>query len=182
MKHICFTILYLLCFTDSFATIQQDSTAYEKQRERVNKLLDQRHQRFGEFDTSLKSRSGIFGLKTKKDMQASIDILKQIVLTDNHIFQETKALLDYKDIQKQAVESQANESGERITGYIQTISKLQKSQDSLAEEIMVLQKKNTIYLNLLLFAFLGLIILTFNLIKRSRKNWRWRDRTQLRCL
>lgn len=103
-------------------------------------------------------------------MQASIDILKQIVLTDNNIFRETKALLDYKDIQKQAVESQANESGERITGYIQTISKLQKNQDSLAEEIMVLQKKNTIYLNLLLFAFLGLVILMFSLFKRSRKN------------
>lgn len=166
------TILsFLLLFVNlsfSVALTNEDSTAYEKQRERVNKLLGQRSERFGAFDASLQSRTGIFGLKTKKDMQASIDILKEIVLTDNYIFKETKALLDYKDIEKKTVESQASESSERITGYIQTISKLQRKQDSLNQEMLVLKNRSNIYLNLLLFAILGLVIMTFILIKRSK--------------
>lgn len=147
---------------------KEDSTAYEKQRERVNKLLQQRSERFGAFDASLQARTGIFGLKTKKDMQASIDILKEIVLTDNYIFKETKALLDYKDIEKKTVESRASESSERITGYINTISKLQRNQDSLKEELLVLKNRSNVYLNLLLFAILGLVIMTFIFIKRSK--------------
>ncbi|MFC6102705.1 hypothetical protein [Olivibacter domesticus] len=170
MKYIPLTaIIIMLSISGIFASSKEDSTAYEKQRERVNKLLDQRRERFGEFDASLTARSGIFGLKTKKDMQSSIDILKQIVLTDNNIFKETKALLDYKDFEKQTVEGQVEVSGERITGYINTISKLQRSQDQLAEEIMVLEKRSNIYLSLLLFAFLALMTSLYILTKR-RKN------------
>lgn len=169
MKYIQLTaIIITLLINSTFAFSQQDSTAYEKQRERVNKLLDQRRERFGEFDTSLAARSGIFGLKTKKDMQASIDILKQIVLTDNNIFKETKALLDYKDFEKQTVETQAEESGERITGYINTISKLQKRQDQMAEEMMVLEKRSSLFLSLLIFALLSLVILLYLLLKRTK--------------
>jgi len=170
MKNILLIFAGLLfCANWCIASPKEDSTAYEKQRERVNKLLDQRSRHFGEFDASLKAKTGIFGLKTKKDMQASIDILKQIVIADNNIFKETKALLDFKDIEKQAVENQAGESGERITGYINTISKLQKNQDQLARQITVLKKRNTIFLNLLLFAFLAVMAMLFLWIKRSKK-------------
>ncbi|GAA4808480.1 hypothetical protein GCM10023231_42200 [Olivibacter ginsenosidimutans] len=168
MKTISFICITFLISNYCLAATKADSTAYEKQRERVNQLLDQRHQRFGEFDASLKARTGIFGLKRKKDMQASIDILKEIVLTDNNIFKETKALLDFKDLEKQAIAGQASESGERITGYINTISKLQRNQDKMEQEISVLQKRNIVYLNLLLFAFLGIVILTFILVKRLK--------------
>ena len=169
MKQIPLTIIAaIFCVNSAWASSLQDSTAYERQRERVNKLLNQRSNRFGEFDASLTARSGIFGLKTKKDMQASIDILKQIVLTDNTIFKETKALLNYKDFEKQTVEGQVEVSGERITGYINTISKLQRSQDQMAEEIMVLEKRSNIYLSLLLFAFLALIASLYILTKRKK--------------
>src|SRR5690554_3634155 len=67
-------------------TLNADSLDYELQRQKVNHLLDQRSARFGHFDESLKKRTGIFGLKTKRDMQASLDILHEIVLTDNEIF------------------------------------------------------------------------------------------------
>jgi len=168
MQQITFVFLLLSLNLNLWASTKEDSTAYEKQRERVNKLLQHRSERFGEFDASLQTRTGIFGLKTKKDMQASIDILKQIVTTDNQIFKETKALLDFKDIEKRTVEGKANESSERITGYINTISKLQRNQDTLKQEIMVLEKRNNIYLNLVLFATLGAVILMFRWIKRKK--------------
>lgn len=169
MKHKLIIIsVFVLSTNCGFASLQQDSSAYQKQRERVNHLLKQRSDRFGEFDASLQARSGIFGLKTKKDMQASIDILKQIVLTDNNIFKETKALLDFKDIEKQAVENMASESGTRITGYINTISKLQKNQEQLQGELVALRRQNSIYLNILIVAFLALITLSFLLLKRKK--------------
>ncbi|QNL47791.1 hypothetical protein H8S90_13265 [Olivibacter sp. SDN3] len=171
MKQTALLTLLSIYFSLSWcqAYSKQDSTGYEKQRERVNNLLQKRSQRFGEFDASLQSRTGIFGLKTKKDMQASIDILEEIVTTDNYIFKETKALLDFKDIEKQTIASQATESGERITGYINTISKLQKNQDALNREINILKKQRNIYINLLLFATTALLIVIFLLIRRSKK-------------
>lgn len=168
MKYQLITISALLIGISCFASSKQDSTAYEKQRTKVNQLLDQRSQRFGEFDASLRTRSGIFGLKTKKDMQASIDILKEIVTTDNHLFKETKALLDFKDIEKQQVESKATESGTRITGYINTISKLRKNHEQLQDEISVLKRQNSIYLNILIVTLLALITLSFLLFKRKK--------------
>ena len=71
----------VFCSTTAFSQPStSDSSGYEAQRQKVNELLQQRSARFGQFDESLKQRTGIFGLKTKKDMQASIDILKQIVV------------------------------------------------------------------------------------------------------
>lgn len=101
-------------------------------------------------------------------MQASIDILKEIVKTDNNIFKETKALLDFKDIEKQTVENKALESGSRITGYINTISKLRKSQEQLLEEVNVLKRQNSVYLNVLIIAFLALATVSFLLVKRKK--------------
>lgn len=123
-------------------TPASDTSGYETQRQKVNTLLQRRSARFGQFDESLKKRTGIFGLKTKKDMQASIDILKQIVLTDNDIFRETKMLLDYKDFEKSQIAQQANEFDGRINGYIKTISKLQREQERLSAEVDRLEKAN----------------------------------------
>jgi len=143
----------------------QDTLAYEIQRQRVNSLLDQRSVRFGEFDQSLKARTGIFGLKTKKDMQASIDILKEIVATDNNIFKETKVLLEYKDMEKTFISFEAQQSTQRINGYINTISKLEKNQEQQAKKIRELQQTSNRYLMASLFSTLLLIILAFTLIR-----------------
>lgn len=145
----------------------QDTLAYEIQRQRVNELLDQRSNRFGQFNQSLEAKTGIFGFKTKKDMQASIDILKEIVITDNNIFKETKVLLDYKDMEKTFITYQAEESIARINGYVNTISKQQKVQEEQSAEIKELQQKSNRYLVYFLFSTLLLIILAIILIKQK---------------
>ena len=146
-----------------------DSISYELQRQKVNNLLDDRTARFGKFDESLRKRTGIFGLKTKKDMQASIDILKEIVLTDNTIFRETKNLLNFKDQQlvykefeKSQIEELAKDYDHRINGYISTISKLQKSQDDLQD--IVRQQQNN-YLFWMILALISLSAVAFLGIK-----------------
>lgn len=146
-----------------------DTSGYEAQRGKVNELLQQRSARFGKFDESLKKRTGIFGLKTKKDMQASIDILKQIVLTDNDIFRETKLLLDYKDFEKSQITEQASEFDGRINGYIKTISKLQREQEQLTAEIDQLEKSNQRNQGLLiLFALIAVGIGVFLFLRRQK--------------
>jgi len=105
-------------------------------------------------------------------MQASIDILKQIVLTDNEIFKETKALLDYKEFEKEQVSQRATEFDSRINGYIRTISKLQQSHDQLTNEIAVLERRNQRYAGLaLLFGTLvaaGAVYLIFRRQKLTK--------------
>ncbi|MBK1440909.1 hypothetical protein JHJ32_12990 [Parapedobacter sp. ISTM3] len=170
MPTSCSLLLILLAFAPSFARQQTtDTVGYESQRRKVNELLAQRSERFGQFDESLRRRTGIFGLKTKKDMQASIDILKQIVLMDNDIFYETKTLLDYKEFEKSQIAEQASEYDGRINGYIKTISKLQQQQEELASQISALEKTNQLYEGLVIL--LGLTLLgggAYVFIKRQK--------------
>lgn len=130
-------ILLCLCFVfvqynNLFA--QSDTSAYEVQRNMINQLLGERSGRFGQYESSLGKRTGIFGLKTKKDMQFSNDILRQIVLTDNDIFSELKILLDYKDLEKKQVETRAVTVESRIDRFQATITRLQQENEKLRAE------------------------------------------------
>lgn len=113
---------------------QQDTTAYASQRIKVNTLLTERSERFGQYDESLNQRTGIFGWQTKKDIKNSNEILRQVVLTDNNIFKELKILMEYKDLQNQQKVEVADHSQERIEGYMQTIKKLQDQNETLQKE------------------------------------------------
>lgn len=136
---------------------QNDSSAYELQRKKINELLNERSSRFGQYESSLGRRSGIFGLKTKKDMQFSNDILRQIVLTDNDIFSELKILLDYKDFEKQQLETRTETVEGRIDRYQSTITDLQQENEKLraeaAQSIEENEKQNIYLLVLLLSLF-----------------------------
>jgi len=161
-----FLVLFLLLLSQK-TLLAQDTLAYEVQRQRVNNLLNQRSARFGQFNKSLEARTGIFGFKTKKDMQASIDILKEIVATDNHIFKETKVLLDYKDMEKTFISYKANESAARINGYVNTISKQQKAQEKQALEIQELEQRANRYFLFNLFSSILIIILAIVFLKQK---------------
>jgi hypothetical protein len=83
-------------------------------------------------------------------MQFSNDILRQIVLTDNDIFSELKILLDYKDFEKQQVETRAETVEGRIDRYQTTITGLQQENEKLRKlrqrKILPAYDKQTIYL------------------------------------
>ncbi len=170
IQHMRILQLMTICTLASInfnVAIAQDTLAYEIQRKKVNDLLSERSQRFDQYSQSLQKKTGIFGLKTKKDMQASIDILKELVLTDNNIFKETKVLVDYKDMEKTFITNQAQESESRINGYVKTISKLQKDQDAQKKEIDSLEKKAQINFNLFLASLVSTIILAYIFIKKT---------------
>jgi hypothetical protein len=171
------TVLLIFGMNPVFA--KSDSSAYEAQRKKINQLLTERSSRFGQYEISLGKRTGIFGLKTKKDMQFSNDILRQIVLTDNDIFSELKILLDYKDLEKEQVKIRAETVEGRIDRFQTTITGLQQENEKLraeTEKKNVENDKKSIYLLVLvvsLFASLAYIFKSKILPKinvRARKN------------
>jgi len=160
----------LPCLCQAQNAIDTDSLSFEQQRQRVNTLLDERSYRFGELDISFQQKTGVFGIfKTKKDMQKSIDILKQIVLTDNNIFLETKKLLDIKDNESTRNESLAKEYDAQVTAYMKTISKLQMENEKLRTQIKELDQQdhsNNLFLYLLGLIIIGLITVIFILYRK----------------
>lgn len=167
MRIVLITLLsYFLTVFQLIA--QNDSSAYQTQRIKINKLLDQRSERFGQYENSLGTRSGIFGLKTKRDMQTSNDILRQIVLTDNDIFSELKVLLDYKDLEKSEVLSRAETVEGRIERYQSTITRLQQENQKLlaeADNYIIYQDKQFNYLSILIIALVLSVFYIFRLKK-----------------
>jgi len=126
--------LLLLLFLQIQAKAQQDTSTYAAQRVKVNALLAERSEKFGQYDESLNQRTGIFGWQTKKDIKNSNEILREVVLTDNNIFKELKILMEYKDLQNQQKVAVADHSQERIEGYMKTIKKLQDQNETLQKE------------------------------------------------
>ena len=159
---IAFFIVQLVQAQDSTA-VKADSLTFEAQRERVNQLLNERSRRFGEYDQSLEKKTGVFGLfKTKKDMQKSIDILRQVVLNDNNIFLETRKLLDLKDAQSERYQRLANEYDMQVSAYMKTITKLQNENDKLREELKSMESTDTgngVLIYLAVIVIIALIIL-----------------------
>ncbi|MBD1424786.1 hypothetical protein [Sphingobacterium arenae] len=145
MKRLSLFLVFLMGMLfagKSQTNIDSDSISFEQQRERINNLLEERSRRFGEFDNSLRQKTGVFGIfKRKKDMQKSIDILREIVLTDNHIFLETKKLLDIKGHESDRNENLATVYDRQVTGYMHTITKLQTENEKLRLEINDLESK-----------------------------------------
>ncbi|WP_316803395.1 hypothetical protein [Pedobacter nototheniae] len=130
-KHLLTLCLSIFSF---IAFAQQDTSAYQMQRAKINALLNDRSIKFGQYDQSLNEKTGIFGWQTKKDIKNSNEILRQIVLNDNNIFKELKVLMDYKDVQNQKVVVDASNSEERIENYMRTIKKLQDQNTQIKNE------------------------------------------------
>ncbi|NTD99125.1 hypothetical protein G6M26_27420 [Agrobacterium tumefaciens] len=164
--------LLLLLFIQFQAKAQQDTSTYAAQRVKVNALLNERSEKFGQYDESLNQRTGIFGWQTKKDIKNSNEILREVVLTDNNIFKELKILMEYKDLQNQQKVAVADHSQERIEGYMKTIKKLQDQ-----NEILTKQSKNTSYgTSTYIIIFLILVIIgMFYFFNKKIKGYEKRD-------
>jgi hypothetical protein len=151
-----FTVLVLLVATSQLKGLAQDTSAYELQRTKINALLAERSEKFGQYDQSLTTRTGIFGFQTKRDIKNSNEILRQIALNDNAIFKELKVLLDYKDLQMQEVKTAATTGDERITNYRRTIKELQDQNQALNAQLKKSEKgKDLSFVLLVLFVIVN---------------------------
>ncbi|MET3115101.1 hypothetical protein AAKU52_002844 [Pedobacter sp. CG_S7] len=163
-------LLLILLMSFSVATMAQaDSTAYQLQRNKVNALLVQRSSKFGQYQQSLSSRTGIFGMQTKKDIKNSNEILRQITLNDNKIFREIKVLMEYKEMQVQKVQNTAVASNERIQQYMLAVKKLQDNNEALKQRAEKAESKQTTTYYIIACLVLALLATLLILTSKLRK-------------
>jgi hypothetical protein len=152
-----FCILYLFPVLVFAQKANSDSLAYQLQRTKINQMLEQRRQKFGQYDQSLKMHTGIFGLQTKKDIRRSNDILMDIVKTDDDIFRELKILMDYRVFQQQQAQTHSNESENVTLAYMNTINRLRGQIDQLKQEAQEEKAHQQSMLRILV----GIVVLLF---------------------
>lgn len=168
MKKYIYLLFILLMNLHVLA--QQDTSVYASQRVKVNTLLTERSEKFGQYDESLNQRTGIFGWQTKKDIKNSNEILRQVVLTDNNIFKELKILMEYKDLQNQQKVAVADHSQERIENYMRTIKKLQDENATLQNKSKTDNNNISTYIIIAMaLVIIGLFIFFNNKLKRYEK-------------
>ncbi|MDO3625399.1 hypothetical protein [Mucilaginibacter sp. BT774] len=163
--------LCFLCLFPVFVFAQKsnsDSLAYQLQRAKINQMLDQRRQKFGQYDQSLKMHTGIFGLQTKKDIRRSNDILMDIVKTDDDIFRELKILMDYRVFQQQQAQTHSTESENVTLAYMNTINRLRSQIDQLTQEAQKEKAHQQNVLRTLIGAVVLLFVSILYLITRKR--------------
>ncbi|MBB2145042.1 hypothetical protein GM921_06080 [Pedobacter sp. LMG 31464] len=171
IKKIAFLILFVNSITINL--FAQDTSAYEIQRLKINNLLAERSAKFGQYDESLNTKTGIFGFQTKRDIRNSNEILRQIALNDNDIFKELKILLDYKDLQVEEVKTTVNTNSESIQNYRRSIKNLQDQNENLTNSTNKAENSRDLaYLFTALF-LIGCAVLAYflNLKNKQLKNY-----------
>lgn len=166
IKKILYAVALLASIT--LTTNAQNSSAYELQRAKINALLAERSSKFGQYDESLNTRTGIFGFQTKRDIKNSNEILRQITLNDNAIFKELKVLLEYKDLQMQEVKTVSTTNDERIQNYRRTIKALQDQNQKLSSSLKKNEKGKDLSFVLLIFFIIANAFLVYLVIKKKR--------------
>ena len=161
--------LFIIINFSIFKVIAQDTSTYEIQRAKINALLAERSAKFGQYDVSLNTKTGIFGFQTKKDIRNSNEILRQIAINDNEIFTQLKVLMDYKDLQVEQVRSTANTNSESIQNYRKTIKELQDQNQKLTNrQDKVENSRDFAYLLMAVFA-IGCAVLAYQFRLKTKK-------------
>jgi hypothetical protein len=95
MKKILLVFLASLIFAQAQALTGADSD-----KQLLFQILKERQDHFSAYTKSLDEATGIFGFKTKKDIQRSNAILIDIVKLDNRMIAVLNRELSYKDYEK----------------------------------------------------------------------------------
>ena len=127
------TILIIFAFCCFHVTVAQNDMMEKK---KLYDLLEQRKQRFNSYSSSIEKRSGIFGNKTKKDLQQSNEILREVVRTDNDIINVLNRAVDFKTYEKVNLNYNVNENSQQLEN-------LTRATDTLEKQVMFLKKENT---------------------------------------
>ncbi|WP_073400257.1 hypothetical protein [Mucilaginibacter sp. OK098] len=171
MKITFLFILFNIFAICVYSKQSSDSIAYKLQRKKINTMLAQRAQKFGQYDESLTKRTGIFGFQTKKDIRRSNDILMDIVKTDNDVYRELKILFDYRVFQQTQIQDHSRETEQSTLGYMITINKLRKQIEVLKADAEEQRQQDEKIRNILIITVLALaafIFLMFAFRKRKR--------------
>jgi len=163
MKILKICIAAVLCFLPLMICAKEDPL---KDRKDLQNLLQERREKFDSYTSSLEKRSGIFGNKTKKDIQASNEVLINIVETDNRIISTLYRVMDLRNFEK------SNKTYDVIKQN-QNYENLLNATDTLSKQVVALSAKNKILkqkalkFQILFYAITALLI--YMIIMRWRR-------------
>jgi hypothetical protein len=95
------------------------------EKKKLHELLTLRKQKFERYAASLDEKSGLFGSRTKNDIRQSMDVLRDIIETDNQIIGVLNRAVDFKVFEKSKLNydllerDQARERLEKQTAAMQ---------------------------------------------------------------
>lgn len=168
IKKISLLACFYLLLTGAFAQANNDSVAYQLQRQKINAMLAVRTQKFGQYDESLNKHTGIFGLQTKNDLRRSNTILMDIVKTDDAIYTELKILLNYRTFQQTQAQNHAHETEENTIGFMAAINKLRGQVEQLKTSAEKQRQKNQTMQTLFIVATILMLATILFLFTRGR--------------
>jgi len=113
----------------------------DEEKAALQKLVNEREQRFGEYSRAAASKSGFFGNKTKNDLRKQVDVLTEIIKTDNRIISLLKNFLDYRTFQRTEMTYSQVQLDERVKHLDEITDGLTAKLDIAESANTVLQKK-----------------------------------------
>ena len=130
-------LIFILASTAIFSQEPQERTQDRTaDRAELYQLMQERQKKFDAYSASLKKRSGIFGGKTKVDMQRSNKVLTDIIESDNKIMSVLNRVVDFKTYEKVNMNYELLSCNERV-------SNLQRAVDALNTQVSKLTSANT---------------------------------------
>lgn len=164
-----------LTFLLSATTVVPQDRARERTQDRtadraeLHQLLMERQKKFDAYTTSLKKRSGIFGGKTKVDMQRSNEVLTDIIESDNKIISVLNRVVNFKTYEKVNMNYELLSCNERVGNLQRAVDVLNKQVNSLTSSNEAVQKKAGNYKLLASFFGILLLVLLVFFIRRFSK-------------
>lgn len=135
-----------------------------RERERLQELLQERRDKFESYIESMQKRSGIFGGKTKKDIEASNKVLMEIVETDNRIMGVLNRAINYKTHEKVNMNYDKRDFDEQLKNLRAVNESFSKKVESLsAENEKLRSRSNRLYYSLFIAvsSFMLMVILYY---------------------
>ncbi len=126
------TLLFFVFITGAHAQKQSP------ERTHLEELLAERAKNFSEYAGSIQKRSGIFGNKTKRDIEKSNEVLLAIVTLDNDIMSSLRRTLDYKSYERTSDSYNSRDCLDRL-------QQSRKVTDTLMKQITILENKSKHY-------------------------------------
>lgn len=163
MKNIVLSIL--ICFIVSAVDAQ---SAPDSDKQLLFQILKERQEKFSAYTKSLDESSGIFGMKTKKDLKNSNAILIEIVKLDNRLIAVLNRQLNYKDYEKTTMNYQGLDDQKKLDLLEQNIqfseNKIKELNAKLLEDQQQIKNRNRLIVVLIL-----ILSALFYLIKIRKK-------------
>ena len=157
--------IILICLIAIVIPLQFFAQGTISERKDLHDLIELRRKKFEAYSYSLEKKSGFFGNKTKKDMQHSIDVLSEIVETDNRIISTLNHVVDFRNYEKVTNTYDLHDRNEEVQSLQRATDTLTKQLDALAISHAALKSKTRNFR-------WGFYLVTIALIWIVVRNWR----------